>query len=437
MPIDFACVHVSSVLWNALGGALTVILSTRGTDTDGVPSVFFFEITLARILLCATWAVVHLLYSFFNESRVADMVVPNAILDATRAVVLSSQFMWHRHWSTGDGWKLLRTRFVRPTLWRWLHLSQVITGIGAILNSTIVWHHPGEAQYIINVVFQCLSYTGSVLILYFMRHYFIRGSIWLLLCVGCVWNGAISGLALLVSVLVHSVPIPDPYGFLGQSAFSWVLAMIGYRLHTEVLHSIESPLNSGAPKPRPIAIPLEESSEFGASMSIVSVAPFNSAGGEGEMELAASPASPSLAWEESAPSAPMAPPPVWQMPPASTEEDDLSSHVARVSAQHQSVLTVSESIQTRFAASDSSGANLKSDIPSDLDDESIIAPPDVVQMHKLIVSVVELFVFTGTAYASESFVRLGFPALKFCDQFDPMRASWLEFVQSIFDLLSA
>ncbi len=408
-----------------------VILTTRGTDADGVPSVFFFEITLARILLCATWAVVHLLYSVFNESRAADMVVPNAILDAVRATVLLSSFVWHRHWSTGDGWKLLRTRFARPILWRWLVFSQVITGIGAIMNSCIVWHHPGEPQYIINVVFQCLSYTGSVFILYFMRQYFVRGGMWLLFFVGCLWNGTISGLALLVSVLVHSVSIPDPYGFLGQSAFSWVLAMIGYRLHTEVLHL----LNLDAPVARSAAAPtLKDISSFGASMSIVSVVPFSS--DESDMKSAVELASPSSAWAESA--LPLPPPPPSQIPmqTASLETKDEFGHASHASVQDGTpaagfdVAAFSESIGT------SPEVSVESDIPSDLDNNSIIDPPDVVQIHKLVVSVVELFVFTGTAYASESFVRLGFPALKFCDQFDPMRASWLEFVQSIFDLLS-
>jgi hypothetical protein len=414
-----------------MGGALMVILTTRGTDADGVPSVFFFEITLARILLCATWAVVHLLYSVFNESRAADMVVPNAILDAVRATVLLSSFVWHRHWSTGDGWKLLRTRFARPILWRWLVFSQVITGIGAIMNSCIVWHHPGEPQYIINVVFQCLSYTGSVFILYFMRQYFVRGGMWLLFFVGCLWNGTISGLALLVSVLVHSVSIPDPYGFLGQSAFSWVLAMIGYRLHTEVLHL----LNLDAPVARSAAAPtLKDISSFGASMSIVSVVPFSS--DESDMKSAVELASPSSAWAESA--LPLPPPPPSQIPmqTASLETKDEFGHASHASVQDGTpaagfdVAAFSESIGT------SPEVSVESDIPSDLDNNSIIDPPDVVQIHKLVVSVVELFVFTGTAYASESFVRLGFPALKFCDQFDPMRASWLEFVQSIFDLLS-
>ncbi len=71
-----------------------------------------------------------------------------------------------------------------------------------------------------------------------------------------------------------------------------------------------------------------------------------------------------------------------------------------------------------------------------LDDASIVAPSDVVQMHKLVVSLVELFVFTGTAYASESVVRLAYPSVPFCAQFDPTRASWLDFLRSVFDLLS-
>jgi hypothetical protein len=430
MPIDFSCVHVSSVLWNALGGALMVILSTRGTDADGVPSVFFFEITLARILLCATWALVHLLYSLFNESKTAHMVAPNAILDSVRFTVLLTQFLWHRHWSTGDGWKLLRSRFVRPTLWRWLVFSQVLTGIGALLNSVIVWHHPGEPQYIINVVFQCLSYAGSVFILYSMRHYFFRGFLWLLLCVGCLWNGAISGLALLVSVLVYSVSIPDPYGFLGQSAFSWVLGMIGYRFHTEIAHLLQV----DAPMPSPVAAPPKAVSEFGASMSIVSVVPFSS----DELELkqsAAAAAAPSSAWAETAlPVPPLQPA---QIPSASLDSTDVRDHALQaVDRDGTPPVAGFDTAAVSELADHNSGASFESDIPADLDDGSIVEPPDIVQMHKLVVSVVELFTFTGTAYASESFVRLAFPSLPFCDQFDPMRASWLEFVQSVFDLLS-
>jgi hypothetical protein len=173
-------------------------------------------------------------------------------------------------------------------------------------------------------------------------------------------------------------------------------------------------------------------------MSIVSVVPFS--GDERDLNSTVELASPSSAWAH--PSQPLTQPPQSpshvprQMQSAALETKDECSHVSRASFKDGTpavgfdVTVFSESIDAGPEVS------VESDIPADLDNNSIIDPPDVVQIHKLVVSVVELFVFTGTAYASESFVRLGFPALKFCDQFDPMRASWLEFVQSVFDLLS-
>jgi hypothetical protein len=72
-----------------------------------------------------------------------------------------------------------------------------------------------------------------------------------------------------------------------------------------------------------------------------------------------------------------------------------------------------------------------------LGDESCIAPPEIVRLHKMVLSVIEFFFFTGTIWASETFVRLAFPSLAICSQLDLAHASWFELARVFFDFMSA
>jgi hypothetical protein len=437
------CVQVSSVALTVVGGALLVALSTQGLDLDGIPSVFFAEITLARLLLCAAWAFVSVLYLLLaSEQRAA----PNVILAAIRVVILVSLFAWHRYWCMGDGWKLLRSRFVRPTLWRWHLCSLATLGTGAILSSILLWHQPGEAQYIENVVFQCLLYIGNFALFFMNQFHFYRGNIWFLIFLGFIWSGTMYGLALLVSVLVYSVPIPDPYALMGQSAICWIFAMVAYRCHIDVQHLIdELPRMLGVPTSRSATTqaPLKLASEIGANMSIVTVFPLSNAIGSGELECTSEAAAPvsSVAWATSVPSLEASPPPCVSPPLMQLETIHFGASAFRVPVAN-SVLVLSGSAEVASASgSDSTEtgfiAALECKTRVNLGDESCIAPPEIVRLHKMVLSVIEFFFFTGTIWASETFVRLAFPSLAICGQLDLAHASWFDFAQAFFDFMSA
>ena len=251
------------------------------------------------------------------------------------------------------------------------------------------------------------------------------------------------GLALLVSVLVYAVPIPDPYALFGLSVMGWIFAMFAYRSHIDVLHLIESPHNAGASVSisTEVAAPLQPVSDIssGSSMSIVTVVPLSRGNGEGEMK-------PAIAWEG-------------QCSPLAASRPSLASSTLMQSALSETTHSgppsafrvlvtngapaISGSDQIASASGSDSPddasfiASLESDTMGHLDDESAIAPPEIVRLHKMLVSVIAFFFFTGATWASETFVHLAFPSLAICDQLDLVRASWLEIAQAIFDFLSA
>jgi hypothetical protein len=306
-----------------------------------------------------------------------------------------------------------------------------------------MWHRPGEPQYIENAVFQCLVYIGNFALFYTNRLRFYRGNIWFLVCLGFVWTGAMYGLALLVSVLVYTVPIPDPYALMGQSVLCWIFAMIAYRSHIDILHSIESPHNAGVPvsKSTEVAAPLQSVSDVssGSSMSIVTVVPLSRGSGEGEMK-------PAIAWEgpcsplaASGPS--LASSTLMQSALSETTHSGAPSAFRVLVTNGPPAISGSDEIASASGSDspDDAGfiASLEFDTPGHLDNESAIALPEIVRLHKMLVSVIAFFFFTGATWASETLVHLAFPSLAICGQLDLVRASWVEIAQSIFDFLSA
>lgn len=179
--------------------------------------------------------------------------------------------------------------------------------------------------------------------------------------------------------------------------------------------------------------PLKLPFEVGANMSIVTVVSLSNAiGSSGEDESKPAPLA-SVAWATSA-SLPPVPPPPSLSPPDSAVFHVRVTSGARAGSGSNGIAasaSFSDSTESSFITT------LESETLINLDDENSIAPPDIVRLHKMILSVIEYFFFTGATWAFETLVRAAFPSLAICGQLDPVHSSWPEFAQAFFDFLSA
>ena len=92
----------TSIILSTIGAAVMFIFSTRGIDVGGRPSVFFFELTIAKIVLTTLWNIMHLLMAVVestdDSTQAHNLLLANSLIDGLHAAVHIAQLVYHRYW---------------------------------------------------------------------------------------------------------------------------------------------------------------------------------------------------------------------------------------------------------------------------------------------------------------------------------------------------
>jgi hypothetical protein len=233
--LEYNCLQQTSLVFNTIGTVLMMIVSTRGIDVGGRPSIFFFELTIARLVLGILWAITHLLLSIVVTEKKDELLYANALLDGLHAVVQISQLIWHRYWCVGEAWQRLRRRTALQLLTPWVLFGSFLSNLSGGINAAFLYHYPTERPYYANIAIQSISPAVCIVIIYWSQHLMHRGFVWYVYFLCCAWSLCFFAGSMIAVHYIFEWPISlnEPFGYLGQ-VLEWVFCtLLCYFFHRD------------------------------------------------------------------------------------------------------------------------------------------------------------------------------------------------------------